>query len=169
MKRMLMALFVAVTLAAGVSADTSDSWITTKAKLQLMTSDGIHVSAPNVDTVDGKVTLHGKVETAAEKTQAEAIVKKIDGVKSVNNLLQVVSEKDKKSVDASDSVIKDQVQASLKKNASLKDVEVASVNKGVVLLSGKAAGLAEKLRAVEAAYQVDGVRRVATEIEAPEN
>ena len=64
MKRILMGLAVlAAFAAAGGRADANDSWITTKAKLTLLTTDGIHVSAPNVDTVDGKVTLHGKVDS----------------------------------------------------------------------------------------------------------
>ena len=169
MTRTLTVFSMAVALAAAGRANANDSWITTKAKLTLLTTDGIHVSAPNVDTVDGKVTLHGKVETAAEKTSAEKAVQKIDGVKSVNNLLQVVPEKQKHAVDAKDSVIKDRVEVSLKKNASLKDVKVASVNKGVVLLSGKTTNLVDKLQAVETAYTVDGVHSVASEIESSEN
>jgi osmotically-inducible protein OsmY len=47
-------------------------------------------------------------------------------------------------------------------------VKVASVNKGVVLLSGKTATLEAKLKAIEWAAGVPGVRRVSSEIEAPE-
>jgi osmotically-inducible protein OsmY len=49
------------------------------------------------------------------------------------------------------------------------DVKVASVNNGVVLLSGKAANLTETLRAIENAYSVNGVHRVASEIQTIEN
>jgi osmotically-inducible protein OsmY len=38
-------------------------------------------TAINVDTTDGRVTLHGKVETEDEKTKAESAVKAIDGVR----------------------------------------------------------------------------------------
>ena len=58
-----------------------------------------------------------------------------------------------------------QVEASLKRAPALDDVKVASVNKGVVLLSGKTDGLGHTLQAIEAAYKVPGVRRVASEIE----
>ena len=51
----------------------------------------------------------------------------------------------------------------------MKDVNVASVNKGVVLLSGKTDSLTEKLRAIENAYSVKGVHRVASEIQTIEN
>src|SRR5512143_1154873 len=68
----------------------SDAWITTKTKMALLTTEGVSSTAVNVDTVDGRVTLHGKVETAAEKEKAEAEAKKIEGVTEVRNLLQVV-------------------------------------------------------------------------------
>ena len=51
---------------------------------------------------------------------------------------------------------------------ALENVKVASVNKGVVLLSGKAETLDAKLEAIERAAGVPGVRRVSSEIEAPE-
>ena len=42
------------------------------------------------------------------------------------------------------------------------DVKVASVNAGVVLLSGKAENIDQSLRAIENAYTVTGVHRVAS-------
>jgi hyperosmotically inducible periplasmic protein len=159
-----LCMAVALGFAAG-RAEANDSWITTKAKLALLTTDGLRVSAPNVDTVNGNVTLHGKVRTEAEKTRAEATVQKLDGVKSVKNLIQVVTEAEKKAVARNDADIKDRAAATLKDSEPLKDVSVASVNKGVVLLSGKTKNLDAKLLAVEKVYAVDGVERVATEIE----
>lgn len=64
-----------------------------------------------------------------------------------------------------DATIKDKVLAALKADASLGGIEVASVNNGVVLLSGKTDSFERKLRAVEAARGVAGVQRVATEIQ----
>jgi hyperosmotically inducible periplasmic protein len=147
-------------------AGVHDSWITTKAKIALLTSDGFSVNGANVDTIDGKVTLHGKVATAADRTKAEQTVRKVDGVKSVNNQLQVVPDEVKDVVAGNDSELKGRVEASLKADSRLNDVKVASVNNGVVLLSGKTASLDDKLRAIENAYSVGGVHRVATEIQA---
>jgi osmotically-inducible protein OsmY len=56
------------------------------------------------------------------------------------------------------------VDTSLKSDKRLDDIKVASVNNGLVLLSGKAHGIDEKLVAIESAYAVAGVKRVATEI-----
>jgi osmotically-inducible protein OsmY len=89
----------------------------------------------------------------------------VKGVKTVKNLLQVVAKDEKKAVAKTDEQIKDKVQASLKGVETAKDVKVASVNKGVVLLSGKTESLSDKLKAVEIVYEVEGVDRVATEIE----
>ena len=66
----------------------------------------------------------------------------------VTNLLQVVSGVEKDAVVRDDSVIEHRVKAYLKADGGLDDVEVASVNKGVVLLSGKTRSLEDKLRAV---------------------
>ena len=164
-----LALCGALTLAAGTAgADTSDTWITTKAKINLLTTDGVSGTKINVDTVDGKVTLHGKVPTAAEKTKAETAVRGIEGVKEVKNLLQVVPEERKDAVNASDDTVKDSVQSALKNDQALADVKVASVNQGVVLLSGKTTSLDAKLKAIERAASVPGVRRVSSEIETAE-
>jgi osmotically-inducible protein OsmY len=157
---------VLAALASVAHADTKDAWITTKAKIALLTSDGFSVRGANVDTVDGNVTLHGKVATGADKVRAAQTVQQLDGVKSVKNLLQVVPPSQRKAVAATDSAIKDGVESSLKNDRRFDDVKVASVNKGVVLLSGKTHGLDEKLATVENAYSVGGVRRVSTEIEA---
>jgi len=43
----------------------------------------------NVDTSDGKVTLRGTVPTKEARVKAEEAVSKVDGVKSVDNLLSL--------------------------------------------------------------------------------
>src|SRR4029450_3081114 len=163
-------LAAALILAGAVAAqaDTSDAWLTTKAKIALMT-DGVSATGVNVDTVDGKITIHGKVGTAAEKAQAEQTIRKMDGVKEGKNLLQVVPENQKKMVDVKDSDIKDHVEASLKAAKTMDDIKVASVNKGVVLLSGKTASLGQKLLVTDRVSPVAGGRGVSSEIETVEN
>jgi osmotically-inducible protein OsmY len=165
-----LALSAALTLAfsAAVSAAGNDAWITTKAKISLLTADGVSGTKIDVDTVDGKVTLHGKIPTAAEKAKAESTVKSIEGVKEVKNLLQVVPEERKDVVNATDDNIEDAVERALESDKALEKVEVASVNKGVVLLSGKAETLDAELKAIQRAAGVPGVRRVSSQIEAPE-
>jgi osmotically-inducible protein OsmY len=138
-----------------------------KTKISLMTTEGVHTGDLNVDTVNGVVTLHGKVGTAAEKTKAEDVARRIDGVKDVRNLLQVVPNFKREVVERSDDQINDGVNAAFKANRRIMDsgISVASVNNGVVLLSGKTKSLEAYLESVEVANAVRGVRRVSTEVQ----
>jgi hyperosmotically inducible periplasmic protein len=171
-RKELLGLALSAILAFGVAAsarpDTKDAWLTTKAKIALLTADGVSASAVNVDTVDGRVTIHGKVRTAQEKARAETVVKKVDGVTEVKNLLQVVPQSDKDAVKATDENIEDAVEAALDADKSVKGVKVASVNKGVVLLSGTTPDLESRLKAIEIALACPGVRRVSEEIKTEE-
>ena len=155
----------ALSVAGAVQAGTKDKWISTKATLALLTSDGFSVKGANVDTRDGNVVIHGSVGSEADKERAEATVREVSGVKSVKNLLEVVPADQKEQVQFEDSVTKARVEAELKADRTLRDVKVASVNNGVVLLKGKVHQLSTKLRAAQTAYAVPGVLRVATEIE----
>jgi hyperosmotically inducible protein len=169
-KYSVLAVVVSVALAAPVGAATPDAWITTKTKLSLLTTEGVSGTAIHVDTILGKVTLHGKVRTAEEKAKAESIAKKIDGVLEVRNLLQVVTPQREKAVQLSDDALKLRVEKALQGDSSLKEssISVKSVNKSVVLLTGTAKTLSAHLRAVETVAWVPGVERVASEIQSPD-
>jgi hyperosmotically inducible protein len=164
------AVVVAIALAAPVGAATPDAWITTKTKLSLLTTEGVSGTAIHVDTILGKVTLHGKVRSAEEKAKAESIVKKIDGVLEVRNLLQVVTPQREKAVQLSDDALKQRVEKALQDDSSLKEssISIKSVNQHVVLLAGTAKTLSAHLRAVETVAWVPGVERVASEIKSPD-
>jgi len=162
---------LALTLAgAAHAAQRPDAWITTKVKMSLLTNEGISARNVNVDTVDGRVTLHGSVATEAEKARAEQVASRIEGATNVRNLLQVVAPKQEAKVDATDGQIENNVKASLKADRALADssIKVQSVNAGVVLLSGKARTLSDAYRAVGVTAGVPGVRRVASEIQSPD-
>jgi osmotically-inducible protein OsmY len=169
-KYSVLAVVLSATLAAPVWAATPDAWITTKTKLALLTTEGVRGTAVHVDTVLGKVTLHGKVRSAEEKSKAETVAKKIDGVQDVRNLLQVVTPQREKEIQLSDDALKQRIEKALQADPSLKDssISVKSVNKGVVLLAGTAKTLSAHLRAVETVAWVPGVERVASEIKSPD-
>ncbi|HYB99916.1 MAG TPA: BON domain-containing protein [Candidatus Limnocylindrales bacterium] len=160
-------------MAAPVLAAPNDVWITTKVKLALISSDGIHanaIDAINVDTVNRQVTLHGSVRNAAEKEKAERVAKAVDGVRSVRNLLVVVPAAKQEQVQARDEAIARDVEMKLQHEDSLGDsnISIRSVHKGVVLLGGTARTLTDHLTAVQLAGSVEGVRRVASEIQSPD-
>ena len=159
---------IALTSATVARADVKDSWITTKATIVLLTADGFNVKGATVDTIDGKVTIHGTVTTDSDRTKAGQSVLKVDGVKTLDNLLEVVAVNKTDMVTAvEDADVKTRVEASLKTDTLMKDVTVTSVNDGVVRLSGQADNLNENLRAIQNAYTVAGVYRVASDIETP--
>jgi len=181
-KRNLAAAAALVAILAGGMAhagSTNDAWITSKAKLALMTTQDVDSNAINVDTVGRKITLHGTVASTEEKQKAEEAVRSIDGVTSVRNLLQVSSTGTRKGTNGGmakstakrpdDQVAKD-VRAALARQNSLDDstITVAAVNGGVVTLSGKADDMSDTLTAVQTARNVAGVRRVANEIQGPD-
>jgi len=173
-RRMARAVFgaaLALTLAGAASAaQRPDAWVTTKVKMSLLTSEGVSARDVHVDTVDGRVTLHGSVPTQAEKARAEQVASKVEGASQVRNLLQVVAPKQEAKTEATDAQVETNVKARLKADRALADssISVQSVNQGVVLLSGKARTLSDAYRAVDVTARVPGVRRVASEIQSPD-
>jgi hyperosmotically inducible protein len=169
----LMACVAALLVAGAVPAraGVSDAWVSTKVKMLLMNSPSVSGYPIDVDTDQGRVTLHGKVPSNAEKTEAGRIAKAGTGVTSVRNLIQVVPESGRKSVELADDRLKEDVNAALKAEPALANssIQVKSVNKGVVLLEGKAATLSDHLLALEVASFLPGVRQVASEIQSPDD
>jgi osmotically-inducible protein OsmY len=174
MRRLLGTVLLASALVAGVVPSaawaTSDSWLTMKTKMALLSAEGMTGGKINVDTVNGRVTLHGTVPTAADKAKAEAEARKIDGVTEVRNLIQVVPKAKQETVKAADAEVKSRVEKALRDDPRLAsdDVHVASVNDGVVLLSGETKTASGHLRAMQTASAVPGVVRVTSEVKSPD-
>ena len=102
----------------------------------------------------GEVTLEGEVEWRFQKEQAEEVVRRLRGVRSVTNLIRV---KDR-SVAAD---IQAQIQKALLRNAALDaDKIVVETDGGKVILKGMVRTLAEKEEAEHAAWQAPGVTAV---------
>jgi hyperosmotically inducible periplasmic protein len=139
---------------------SDDTWITTKIRIALLTTDGAGRDAVKVDTEHGKVTIHGTVDSQAVKDKAEATVRAVGGVTDVRNLLQVVMESRQQAVKAADKDVRDAVEKALKADASLEGIKVKSVENGLVFLDGNTTNLTSELRAIEAAYGIAGVRQV---------
>jgi osmotically-inducible protein OsmY len=153
-----------------LAAQPEDAWITTKVKMALLTDDSVDGLAIDVDTFDGRVTLHGKIGSAVEKAEAETLARKIEGVTHVRNLLAVVPDTSRKTTEVSDDALAAQVRTVLERDKALSssDIEVKSVNEGIVVLSGDAKTLSAHRRAIEDARAVPGVRQVASEIRSPD-
>src|SRR5918997_1732712 len=66
-----------------------DGWIHLKTRTALAAADDLRDSTINVDVDNNVVTLRGTVANAAQKTKAADEAKKVDGVKSVTNRLEI--------------------------------------------------------------------------------
>jgi hyperosmotically inducible protein len=172
--RLLVAALAALALAAPASAaQPEDAWITTKVKMALLTDDTVQGLDIDVDTVDGRVTLHGKVDSDVEKAEAEVLARRVQGVADVRNLLAVepAGERAAEAAKVSDESLKEQVAIVIDRDAALEgsDIEVKSVNGGIVVLAGEAKTLSAHQRAIRDARAVPGVRQVASEIRSPDS
>lgn len=157
--------------AAGKAADVvSDSWITTKVKMSLLTTEGAPAASVHVDTSDGRVTLYGTADSALEKSKAEAVAREVRGVRDVRNLIDLAQRGPSQTAAVADEALASRVQEALAKDPALSDgtVKVASVKSGVVLLTGKAPTMTEHGRALRTASRVPGVKRVTSTIESPD-
>ena len=172
-----------MTLAAGevtqAKEATSDTWITTKVKADLLTEKGIPGSDIKVETNNGVVTLSSDVKISAEqKATAVAITKKIKGVKAVSaDSLHAggaykADNVDKTKVAAadakgatSDTWITTKVKADLVTEKGIPGTDIkVETNKGVVSLSSTTAVTeSQKETAVAITKKIKGVKAVSAD------
>lgn len=69
-----------------------DAAITARVKTRLMRDPEINSFHIDVDTVDGRVALNGKVSSAEQRTEAEKLARGTQGVRQVVNLIQVAGQ-----------------------------------------------------------------------------
>jgi len=141
----------------------TDSWVTSKTKIELFADDRVKGSQVKVETIDGVVHLRGKVDSADAKAAATNVAQGIDGVKSVKNDLQIVSPGARKMVDAKDADIAKAVETRLSHEGDLKKIDVRA-DAGVVTLTGKVPTISASAKASEFARGVDGVRSVKNQL-----
>ena len=158
--------FVLAGIAVRPATAGSDVWLAAKAKVELLTTEGLSVKDADVAAFEGVVTLHGKVRTGAEKARAGYVVSAVAGVRSVRNLMRVAPQAFGAAGRVDDDTVRRTVDAALRADDRLEGVRVASVENGVVLLEGATENLAEKVRAIELVWAVPGVSRVTSRIEA---
>jgi hyperosmotically inducible protein len=72
-----------------VGQSVEDGWIHIKVRAALAAANDLRDSTINVDVDNSVVTLRGSVAGAAQKTKAADVAKKVEGVKSVTNKLEV--------------------------------------------------------------------------------
>jgi osmotically-inducible protein OsmY len=97
---LLTSLFAAVVLVTaagcavtrgqeGVGAYMDDSAITTAVKARFIDNTTVDASSIAVETLNGTVRLSGFAKSSSEKTVAESLAWKVNGVKDVQNQIAV--------------------------------------------------------------------------------
>ena len=143
------------------AAAAKDAWITTDAKIRLIANPNTPARDINVDTVGGVVTLFGAVPTEAARRAAELEINKIEGVKSVENELQIVPAVSAAAVEHQDEQVKDTVENRLGARPELSDASIdVEVANGVARLTGTVRNQSDRLTALTVARTTDGVRSV---------
>ncbi|HSO45433.1 MAG TPA: BON domain-containing protein [Rhodoferax sp.] len=72
-----------------VGAYVDDTTITTQVKSRLLEDPNVAGTSISVETLNGVVMLSGFAKNATEKSTAESLARKVNGVKSVKNEIAV--------------------------------------------------------------------------------
>ena len=72
-----------------VGAYVDDAAITTSVKARFIDNKDVDASSIKVETLNGTVMLSGFAKNLTEKTTAESIARRVNGVKSVKNEIAV--------------------------------------------------------------------------------
>lgn len=143
--------------------ETSDDWITLKTELALIGDERTSGFETELEAKNGVVTLKGKVDTAEAKAAFVEVARKVEGVKNVDDLLQIAAEAERKTANVSDDKITDDIQKAVDSNESLKGVSLMALsNKGVVTLNGTVETQETLLAFAEAIRRIAGVKAVVT-------
>ena len=142
-----------------------DAWITTDVKSRLLATADVPALEVNVDTEQGIVTLFGTVPNETAKHAAELEAKKVDGVKGVQNELQIVPKSMEKAVEAKDDDIQKDVDKRLEARPELSDSKIdTQVENGVVRLTGTVENQSDRLIALTVTRGTPGVRSVVDDL-----
>jgi osmotically-inducible protein OsmY len=155
-----------------------DAWLTAQIQAKYFMDDDVKGREIDVDTQAGAVTLRGQVETAAERRQAVAIARNTEGVRSVNDQLQVrpassePSSSDTAETQATasrqpveDAWITTKVQSQFFLDGDIKGRDInVDTREGVVTLNGSVETAAEKQMAETIARETEGVTRVVNDL-----
>jgi hyperosmotically inducible protein len=177
----LLMIFFSMMFAACSERQMDDALLTARVKAQ-MTADGrISPSRVDVDTLHGNVTLSGETPTQEEKSAAEEVARKVDGVRGVSNQIIVnpaaagtgipsgdeMRRRAEKTVsnvsqgvrtEAENALLLGRVKARLAA-AGYGGVSVG-VDRGVVILKGETSSDKDRIAAEAIVEKIKGVQKV---------
>lgn len=153
------------------SSRFNDATTTATVKSKLLWNRNTEGLDINVDTRNGVVILEGNADSSEAKELAERLARNTEGVRQVDNQLEVNTEAgtadkakdkaDKAGAVISDAWISSKVKSSFLFNSSLDGLDISVDTKGgQVTLGGQVATSAEKDLATEIAENIRGVQGV---------
>lgn len=149
--------------------ERSDKWIAMKVRGSLLTHANVSASRTNVEVRDGVVYLTGRAENSAQKELTENYAREIEGVRSVDNKIEVVPNADRVDRRDNDTVgetvddasITSQVKYSLLTHRATSALKThVTTEDGVVHIRGEADNDSEKSLVTKLAENIRGVRSV---------
>jgi hyperosmotically inducible protein len=149
------------------SAQSEDNIITGRVGRRLTADPDVKRYQIDVDTLDGVVTLRGKVDSTTMSASAEKIARDTDGVRKVVNQLEVDAQsgEERREENRADLDIKTAVGRALTGDDDVRRVNVdVDVVDGVVTLSGVVHNEAEAYEAERLAREVEGVIEVRNDL-----
>lgn len=160
----LMAVALALTGCTGTQTmgeRVDDGAITAQVKSRLATDPTAKAYQINVDTADGVVQLNGFVDSKGAMQAAERVARGVDGVKRVQNNLELKAADRSVGEAVDDNTLTAKVKAALAADTSTKAYQInVDVNQGSVALGGFVDTAESKNTASRVARSVDGVKNV---------
>jgi len=145
-----------------VPKEPTDQDLATTAANVLVWNSGVPADRLRIVVENGWVTLEGTVDWEYQKDAAVAAVAAINGVRGVDDLVNV-----NPAIGAED--VKEKIQAALKRSPSIEDRNVlVEVNGDRVVLHGQVRSLAEREEAERIAWSSPGITDVANHIQVAE-
>lgn len=148
-----------------VGTEIDDSVVTTRVKSALLADHDIKSFDIKVETRKGQVQLSGFVDTRERMDKAMALVRKVEGVKGVDNGMTLKEGQTTMGNAVDDSVITTRVKSALFAVPEVKSFDIAVVTrKGEVQLSGFIDSDDQINRILAIVRSVDGVQGVVNEM-----
>ena len=148
-----------------VGTEINDSVITTKVKSALLKDTGLESLDIKVETRKGEVQLSGFVHSQSQIDRAVMIAQKVEGVKQVDNKIDIETKDASVGDKINDGVITTKVKASFFSDSIIESSDISVMTRdGEVQLSGFVENQAQVDRAIELAGKVAGVKRVLNEM-----
>jgi hyperosmotically inducible periplasmic protein len=177
----LLMIFFSTLFTACSERQVDDALLTARVKAE-MTADGrISPSRVDVDTLNGNVTLSGETPTQEEKSAAEEVASKVQGVRGVSNQIVVnpavagtgipsgdeMKQRAEKTVSNVEQGVKTEAQNAFLLGSVKARLAAAgyggvgvSADRGVVTLRGETSSDKDRIAAEAIVEKIKGVRKV---------